>query len=272
MLDFYQGWFCQSVLLTGLVYSAVDVFQRMRPHILSAMYHAWWFGLEVYITADEIYKTHIRPVVNMAQLMKDAAVVRSFDVVSKMTDARLPRSIRPTILSYVNGCRERLEEPTTATVVSLSAGEATIPNPFISVSVQLRPSPSMGGGLDNVMNDIILPNDVVQRQCVVGKVLDRAGLTRILQGECKKMLGGRTITEHDLSTVTLLDNAVNITVLQLRGHTKTGVRFEADGSYKVVEEPHSHEIPASETLYQREESVESGGGEVPSKRKKLMRT
>lgn len=267
--SFYYGCCCQTLLLTSFMYTIYDLFQRSKQYLMNIAHRAWWAALDVYITADEFYNQRILPTYNAIVLAKDIAVVSTYDAISRTTDARLPRSIRGHVVGYVNSCRERtlmstaIEEQQSNpddgenrendnSVTNSGDGASalpvrTIPNPFISVSIQLSPSGSLHA---SVMDDIIIPNNVIQKYCIMGTYIDMDLLDYILHMHCKHLLMGMDVSPDTIDTVTILDNEVNMKVFKMSGPTAQCIVFNEDGTYSIVSR---EELDDSESAEEREE-------------------
>ena len=279
--SFYYGCCCQSLLLTSFMYTVYDLFQRSKQYLMNVAYKAWWAALDVYITADEFYNQRILPTYNAVVLAKDIAVVSAYDTISRATDARLPRSIRGHVVGYVNACRERTlmrttmaeEQHTSQHDNNVSGMEndtqsqsetqshtpsqssRTIPNPFISMSVQLAPS---GGAHARVMDDIIIPNGVIQKYCIMGTYIDIDLLDYILHMHCKHLFMGMDVSPDTIDTVTILDTEVNMKVFKMTGSTAQCIVFNEDGTYSIVsrEEMDDSESAEDEEAEEEEEEEE----------------
>jgi hypothetical protein len=285
MFDFFSGWFCQTLLLTSFVYSIYDIYGRSKQHLMNFAHRAWWAALDVYITADEFYNARMLPAYNAVVLSKDMAVVNTYDTVGRITNMRLPRSIRQTVVGYVDSCRERILAPigesddrnefqgsnpnTTATDTGAGVGGApsTILNPFISVSVQLTSDGTSGGTFNSVMNDIIIPNEIVQRYCIPNTYMDADLIDYMLHMHCKHLLNGRDIASSDLSSLTLLDNDVNISVLMLHGPTAKSVRFEEGGGFTIVNKCEITEEDETDEADEADEADVAGAAETQDEEK-----
>ena len=255
------------------MYTVYDLFQRSKQYLMNVAHRAWWAALDVYITADEFYNQRILPTYNAVLLTKDIAVVSAYDAISRATDARLPRSIRGHVVGYVNACRERTlmhtnmadehhTSPSDTDVAGMendtqsqsetqshtpSQSSRTIPNPFMSVSVQLAPS---GGARARVMDDIIIPNSVIQKYCIIGTYIDINLLDYILHMHCKHLFMGMDVSPDTINTVTILDNEVNMKVFKMTGSTAQCIVFNEDGTYSVVSR---EELDDSESAEEEEQ-------------------
>jgi hypothetical protein len=84
------------------------------------------------------------------------------------------------------------------------------------------------------MDDIVIPNNVIQKYCIMGTYIDIDLLDYILHMHCKNLLMGMDVSPDTIDTVTILDNEVNMKVFKMTGSTAQCIVFNEDGTYSIV--------------------------------------
>lgn len=247
MFDYWFGWFPQTLLFASFAYTCNDLFYRVQPYILQFAYKIWWYGLDVYIEVNDFYCKQVKQKLLFVYLILlqsfAGPILFLYDCVRYLLPSQYSTLFIEFCQPYIDGLLRYLahlennnpyfsfmgRQPQNNQLERNQSESSKhikyLPNPFISLSVQLKtmtPHPEDDTSHLSAMNDIILPNNVIEKYCIPNLRIDAPFLLKLLKNECKHLVSSACLKETDLSlehlhSLTILDHNVNVNVIKLHG-------------------------------------------------------